>query len=103
MKRILVDNGSSSNIIFEAAYQDLGLKESALTRSITPLVVFSGEVKYTTGVVRLLVYAEGINMSVKLLVVDCQSSYNIIVGRPWIHEMGAVPSTLHYMVKFPIP
>ncbi|KAL0742224.1 hypothetical protein Bca4012_083737 [Brassica carinata] len=31
VKRILVDNGSSSNIIFQTAYQDLGLEESALT------------------------------------------------------------------------
>ena len=48
-------------------------------------------------------YAEGINMSNKFLVVDCESSYNMILGRPWIHGMGAIPSTLHQMVKFPTP
>ncbi|XP_048623998.1 uncharacterized protein LOC125592685 [Brassica napus] len=42
VRRILVDNGSSSNIIFQTAYQDLGLDESVLTRRITPLVGFSG-------------------------------------------------------------
>ncbi|XP_013639583.1 PREDICTED: uncharacterized protein LOC106344823 [Brassica oleracea var. oleracea] len=47
VNRILVDNGSSSNIIFQTAYQDLGLEESALTRKITPLIGFSGEVKQT--------------------------------------------------------
>ncbi|KAF2561547.1 hypothetical protein F2Q70_00017780 [Brassica cretica] len=36
VKRILVDNGSSSNIIFHMAYQDLGLEESALTRKADP-------------------------------------------------------------------
>lgn len=45
VKRILVDNRSSSSILFQAAYQDLGLEERALTRSITPLVGFNGEVK----------------------------------------------------------
>ncbi|KAF2596163.1 hypothetical protein F2Q68_00010725 [Brassica cretica] len=49
VKRILVDNGSSSNIIFHMAYQDLGLEESALTRKVTPLIGFSGEVKQTVG------------------------------------------------------
>ncbi|KAF3508927.1 hypothetical protein F2Q69_00007455 [Brassica cretica] len=49
MKRILVDNRSSGNIIFQAAYKDLGLEESALTRRITPLIGFSGEVKQTAG------------------------------------------------------
>ncbi|XP_048613422.1 uncharacterized protein LOC125587248 [Brassica napus] len=109
VRRILVDNGSSSNIIFQTAYQDLGLDESALTRKTTPLVGFnvevgfSGEVKQTAGEVVLPVYAEGINMSTKFLLVDYQSSYNMILGRPWIHDMGAVPSTLHQMVKFPTP
>ena len=103
VKRILVDNGSSANIIFQAAYQDLGLEESALTRRITPLIGFSGEVKQTAGEVILPVYAEGISMSTKFLVVDCQSSYNMILGKPWIHDMGAVPSSLHQMVKFPTP
>ncbi|KAF2565907.1 hypothetical protein F2Q68_00025324 [Brassica cretica] len=42
-------------------------------------------------------------MSNKFLVVDCESSYNMILGRPWIHGMGAIPSTLHQMVKFPTP
>ena len=103
VKRILVDNGSSGNIIFQAAYKDLGLEESALTRRITPLIGFSGEVKQTAGEVTLPVYAEGVNMSTKFLVVECGSSYNMIRGRPWIHGMGAVPSTLHQMVKFPTP
>ena len=103
VKRILVDNGSSGNIIFQAAYNDLGLGENALTRRITPLIGFSGEVKQTIGEVTLPVYAEGINMSTKFLLVDCNSSYNMILGRPWIHGMGAVPSTLHQMVKFPTP
>ncbi|KAF3561303.1 hypothetical protein DY000_02017259 [Brassica cretica] len=49
VRRILVDNGSSNNIIFQTAYHDLGLDESALTRKTTPHVGFSGEVKQTAG------------------------------------------------------
>ncbi|KAG5397571.1 hypothetical protein IGI04_019385 [Brassica rapa subsp. trilocularis] len=45
VKIILVDNRSSSNIIFLTAYQDLGLEENTLTRKVTPLIGFSGEVK----------------------------------------------------------
>ncbi|XP_013654241.2 uncharacterized protein LOC106359022 [Brassica napus] len=82
VKRILVDNGSSSNIIFLTAYQDLGLEENNLTCKVTPLIGFSGEVKQTAGEVVLPVYAEGINLSTKFLVVDCQSAYNMILGRP---------------------
>ena len=27
--------------------------------------------------------------------------YNALFGRPWIHNMRAVPSTLHQVLKFP--
>lgn len=93
VKRILVDIGSSTNIVFLTVSNDLGSEEDSLTRNITPIVVSSGEVKHTTGEVSLPVYAEGINTT-KFLVVDWKSSYNMIHGRPWIHDIGTVPSTL---------
>ncbi|XP_070056936.1 uncharacterized protein [Nicotiana tomentosiformis] len=33
-------------------------------------------------------------------VLDMDTSYIFLLGRPWIHTAGAVPSTLHQMVKF---
>ena len=48
VKRILVESGSSSNIIFQTAYQGLGLEEEVLIRKTIPLVGFSREVKQTT-------------------------------------------------------
>ncbi|KAF3538407.1 hypothetical protein F2Q69_00023808 [Brassica cretica] len=59
VKRILVDSGSSCNIIFQAAYQGLGPEENALIRRVKPLIVFSGEIKRTTGETILPTYAEG--------------------------------------------
>ena len=31
---------------------------------------------------------------------DINPSYNCLLGRPWIHVAGVVPSTLHHKVKF---
>ena len=39
-------------------------------------------------------------MIVNFIVVNSFSSYTVILGWPWIHAMGAVPSTLHVKVKF---
>ncbi|XP_070005693.1 uncharacterized protein [Nicotiana sylvestris] len=33
-------------------------------------------------------------------VLDIDTSYNFLLGRPWIHAAGAVPYTLYQMVKF---
>ena len=37
---------------------------------------------------------------VAFIVVTLFSPYTAILGRPWIHAMGAVPSTLHVKVKY---
>lgn len=34
-------------------------------------------------------------MSTNFVVINCISSYNMIIWRPWIHDMRVVPSTLH--------
>ncbi|VVB11381.1 unnamed protein product [Arabis nemorensis] len=103
MKRVLIDNGSSTNILYLDAYKELGLDEAGLTRKSTPLVGFSGEVKQCMGEIMLPVYAEGINKQTKFLIVGCASGYNAIMGRSWIPDMGGVPSTLHQTTKFPTP
>ena len=34
-------------------------------------------------------------------VLDLDFPYNILLGRPWIHTLKAVPSTYHQCLKFP--
>jgi len=34
-------------------------------------------------------------------VLDIPLSYNILLGRPWIHAMQEVPSMYHWCLKFP--
>lgn len=61
MKMILIDNGSSTNILFTQAFKGLLLDEAELTRKSTSLVRFNGEVKQTIGEVTLPVYVGGVN------------------------------------------
>ncbi|KAI3719985.1 hypothetical protein L6452_20892 [Arctium lappa] len=98
---ILVDGGSSANIIFFDAVKAMGIDKSEITRRSTTLVGFNGGATSTMGEITLPVYAKGINRQMKFNVVDCSSAYNVILGRPWIHDMKAVPSTYHQSLKFP--
>jgi len=43
---------------------------------------------------------EGKEVMVTFIVVNSFFPYTAILGRPWIHAMGAVLSTLHVKVKF---
>ena len=101
IKRILVDNGSSTNVIFLNALMEMKIDESNIRRCSTVLVGFNREQKFIVGDITLPVYAGRINLNVKFAVLDNPSTYNIILGRPWIHKMRAVPSTFHQVIKFP--
>ena len=40
-------------------------------------------------------------VEVDFVVVDIFSPYTAIMGRPWLHTLGAVSFTLHQKVKYP--
>ena len=54
-KRILVDNGSSADIIYLSAFQQLKLNLRRLRPFESPLVSFSGDMVYPKGIVTLTV------------------------------------------------
>ncbi|XP_070041093.1 uncharacterized protein [Nicotiana tomentosiformis] len=102
IKCVLVDPGSSANII-----QWRVLEQAKLTGSIIPatnlLVGFNLASVTTLGEILLLTNAEGVMKITLFEVVDSDMGYNIILGRPWFHEMKVVPSTYHQLLKFPTP
>ena len=40
-------------------------------------------------------------VEVDFIVVDAFSPYTAIMGKPWLHSLGDVSSTLHQKVKYP--
>ncbi|XP_070008670.1 uncharacterized protein [Nicotiana sylvestris] len=102
IKRVLVDPGSLANII-----QWRVLEQVKLTRSIIPatklLVEFNLASVITQGEILLPTNAEGVMKTTLFEVVDGDIGYNIILGRPWLHEMKVVPLTYHQLLKFPMP
>ncbi|XP_070022858.1 uncharacterized protein [Nicotiana sylvestris] len=99
IKRVLVDPGSSTNII-----QWILLEQPKLTESIIPatklLVGFNLASVTTRGEILLPTNAEGVMKTAIFEVVNGDMGYNIILGRPWLHEMKVVPSTYHQLLKF---
>ena len=77
------------------------MKTENLTTYSSPLVSFEGKMVVPKGQIRLLVQA-GIDMvEVDFITVDAFSPYTAIMGRPWLHSLGAISSTLHQKVKYP--
>ncbi|XP_019248385.1 PREDICTED: uncharacterized protein LOC109227640 [Nicotiana attenuata] len=92
IKRVLVQPGSSANII-----QWRVLEQTKLTGSIilaTKLLAKFNLASVTTrGEIVLPTNAEGVMKTTLFEVVDGYIGYNIIFCRPWLHEMKVVPST----------
>ena len=88
-KRILVDNGSFANIIYLPAFQQLKLDPRRLRPYDSPFVNFSGDRVYPKGIVTLTItvgtYLKQLTRQLDFLVVDCPSSYNLIIGRPTLN------------------
>ena len=38
--------------------------------------------------------------SVLFHVIDAKTIYKVLIGRPWLHEYGVVPSTYHQCFKY---
>lgn len=102
IKRILVDTGSYANILQLGALKEMRLDETQIIRCSVTLVGFNGNATDTVGKISPIVYVKRVNLNTRFSVLDCPSVYNVILGRLQIHEMKAVPSSYHQVVKFPI-
>ena len=60
---------------------------------------FDGVQRETLGAVNLTIQMAPTEFEAKFQVLDIDTSYNLLLGRPFIHMAGAVPSTLHQLMK----
>ncbi|KAK4409696.1 hypothetical protein Sango_0042600 [Sesamum angolense] len=105
VKKVLVDSGSSADIMFYDAYVQLGIDNAQLRKVNTPLTGFSSEMIEPLGEVMLPLSLGSLpkrsTKMVKFLVVKAPSAYNIILGRPSLNLFRAIASTFHMKLKFP--
>ena len=103
--RILVNNGSSVDILFLQAFKRIGLKVSDLKPSPNPVNGFTGDSVIPLGVISFSMtlgeYPRQSCVMASFLVIDQPSAFNAILGRPSLRELRAVTSIHHLLTKFP--
>jgi len=52
------------------------------------------------GKIKLKCQIGDLRSEVMYYVIDADTSYNLLLGRPWIHRNSIVPSTLHQVMKY---
>ncbi|GAV65651.1 hypothetical protein CFOL_v3_09165, partial [Cephalotus follicularis] len=93
MKRILIDSGSSADILYKHAFDQLRIPVDQLKPVRTPLVGFTRETIHPLGSINLSVVTgtapRQTQVEMTFLVVDTPSPYNAIVGRPGLNLLEA--------------
>nr|XP_009605124.1 uncharacterized protein LOC104099740 [Nicotiana tomentosiformis]XP_016466692.1 PREDICTED: uncharacterized protein LOC107789410 [Nicotiana tabacum] len=98
VKRVLIDPGSSANIIRSRVVELLGLQDQ-IVPAVRELNGFNMACETTKGEITLLVNTVGTIQDTKFYVIEGDMRYNALFRRPWVDNMRAVLSTLHQALK----
>ena len=82
MKRVMIDQGSTIEIMYPDLYKGLNLKPESLTAYSSPLVSFEGKMVIPKGQIRLPMQTGSDVVEVDFVMVDAFSPYTAIMGRP---------------------
>ncbi|GAA0166162.1 hypothetical protein LIER_21383 [Lithospermum erythrorhizon] len=105
---MLVDTGSSVDILYIITFDKLQLPRSIIQLLSTPLTGFTGHSINAMGVVPLdFTVGSGSKVTTiraQFTVVDIEDqSYNGLIGRPILMALRAIVSPVHLKMKFPTP
>ncbi|XP_052209219.1 uncharacterized protein LOC127812736 [Diospyros lotus] len=106
ISRILVDSGSSINLIYWNCFEQMHISQDRLKKVSSPLYNFTGEAVSVAGSVQLPVTLgadpQSLTRQANFMVVKAPSAaYNMILGRPLLNDMRAVVSSCYLLMKFP--
>jgi len=103
--RVLVDQGSSADVMFWTTFNKLELSPDLLRPYTGCLYGFADNPVEVRGYLDLrTTFTDGTTSrteSIRYLLVNANSAYNILLGRPALNRLRAVSSTRHMKMKLP--
>ena len=99
LHKVLIDNGSSLNVMPLSTLMRLPVDRSYLKHTHIVVRAFDGTRREVTREIEIEMHIGPCTFNFEFQVMDILPSYNCLLGRPWIHVAGAVPSTLHQKIK----
>ena len=80
--------------------QHLGIPTHRLSAIQTIIYGFNANGTCTMGKIKLRCQIGDLKSDVTCVVINVDTPYNLLLGRPWIHRNSIIPSTLHQVIKY---
>ncbi|XP_016755386.1 uncharacterized protein [Gossypium hirsutum] len=96
---VLINNGSTLNVLPLSTLNRLPIDNSHMKTCHNVVRAFDGTKRNVMGRIDIPLLIGPNVYDVDFLVMDIKPSYNFLLGRPWIHSAGAVPSSLYHKLK----
>ncbi|KAM1087923.1 hypothetical protein ACFX2B_013260 [Malus domestica] len=100
VNHMLVDGGSAINIMPKSTMTTISNKAEELSLSRLLIQGFNQGGQRAIGMIQVEMTIGELKSSMIFHVIDARTFYGLLLGRPWIHANGVVPSTLHQCLKF---
>ena len=95
INKILVDGGTAFSILPRSMLQRFGINIEDLIPQNKVVSNFCGKSSDSKGVINLDVLVRNRRIPTMFLVISSQTNFSMLLGREWVHGVGAVPSTVH--------
>ena len=99
VSKVLIDNGSTLNVCPMATLEKLGINPTRAKATSMVVRAFDRTHREVLGEIDLPVKVGPQVYNINFQVLRIDSPYNLLLGRPWLHTAGAVPSSLHQKMK----
>ena len=80
--------------------QHVGILTHRLSATQTIIYCFNTNGMRLMGKIKLRWQIRDLKSKVTCYVITADTSYNLLLGRPWIHCNAIIPSTLHQVMKY---
>ncbi|XP_077252041.1 uncharacterized protein LOC143891332 [Tasmannia lanceolata] len=100
VSEVLVDNGSALNVCPLSTATTLGFGPEDFIPSEQGILAYDGTRRDVIGTLATEIVIGGETFDIEFQVLDIKTSFCLLLGRPWLHKVGVIPSTLHQKLKF---
>jgi hypothetical protein len=95
VNKMLVDTGAAVNIMSYSVLRRLGRSAGDLIKTNITLSDFNGQTSEAQGILSVDLTVGNKTVPTSFFIVNSKSTYNVLLGRDWIHANCCIPSTMH--------